>query len=363
MHYVFPAGEIRDYESFMAVLIPAVEEMVADRQVLVFGDLSFDRELTRAAADLAPHTRGRVHACAAQPHYQDSTMTRISGRSVPELDDATRSQTVVVFLGPENSPFYSVLCLIFNDIPILQIDPATASPSVNRIDARQMSRRMTKRFLSCEKVKEANVVGLLVGTLSVAMYGRVIDHLQRAIKLSGRHCCVVSVGKLNPAKLANFPEVDVFVNVACMQSTLVDCREFLQPVVTPYELVMALTGDEWVAAGYELDFSRVLRVLGEGKEGDTRVQNDEPVFSLASGRLVSHGGAAIAKDASSPTSHDESASSSLIKRDDDMSGALMIPQLMDALSKRTWTGLDLSEGSGKAEPVELGRSGIASRYE
>ena len=48
-------------------------------------------------------------------------------------------------------------------------------------------------------------------------------------------CYTFVVGKLNPNKLANFPEIDVFVAVACPENSIINDKEFFRPVITPYE--------------------------------------------------------------------------------------------------------------------------------
>lgn len=57
-------------------------------------------------------------------------------------------------------------------------------------------------------------------------------------------CYTFVVGKLNPNKLANFPEIDVFVAVACPENSLINDKEFYRPVITPYEFeVNSVLGD------------------------------------------------------------------------------------------------------------------------
>ena len=51
------------------------------------------------------------------------------------------------------------------------------------------------------------------------------------------------MGKPSPAKLANFPEVGAFVMVAEPQGLVLDCRDFLAPIVTPHEALLAMGGD------------------------------------------------------------------------------------------------------------------------
>ena len=61
----------------------------------------------------------------------------------------------------------------------------------------------------------------------------------QVIRAAGKRPYTFLVGKPNVAKLANFPEIDVFVLVACPEMSFIDSRDFLQPVVTPWELEMA----------------------------------------------------------------------------------------------------------------------------
>jgi diphthamide biosynthesis protein 2 len=68
----------------------------------------------------------------------------------------------------------------------------------------------------------------------------IIDHLKGIIRNAGKKFYTFIVGKLNVAKLANFQEIDVFVLVACPENTLIDSSDFYKPIVTPFELEIAL---------------------------------------------------------------------------------------------------------------------------
>lgn len=59
--------------------------------------------------------------------------------------------------------------------------------------------------------------------------------------LIGKKSYTVVVGKINPAKLANFSEIDIWTAIACTENTLLDSKEFFRPLITPFELVQALS--------------------------------------------------------------------------------------------------------------------------
>jgi len=57
---------------------------------------------------------------------------------------------------------------------------------------------------------------------------------------AGKKCYEVLVGKLNEPKLKNLPTIDLYVYVGCRETSLISSKEFMMPVATPHELLMAL---------------------------------------------------------------------------------------------------------------------------
>lgn len=56
--------------------------------------------------------------------------------------------------------------------------------------------------------------GILVGTLGAAGYKDAIKQIRALAHAAGKKTYTLLMGKPNPAKLANFPEIEVFVHVA-----------------------------------------------------------------------------------------------------------------------------------------------------
>lgn len=82
--------------------------------------------------------------------------------------------------------------------------------------------------------------------------------LVNSIDFTGRFY-TVAVGKLNPSKLANFPEIDVFVIVSCPENSLLDSRDFYRPVITPFELELALNVERTWTGEYSTDFRQLMQ--------------------------------------------------------------------------------------------------------
>lgn len=71
------------------------------------------------------------------------------------------------------------------------------------------NKTLRRRLYLVEKVKDAKTIGIIVGTLSVKKYLDAIERVKQLANYRGKRCYIFSVGKPNPAKLANFPEVNI----------------------------------------------------------------------------------------------------------------------------------------------------------
>ena len=150
--------------------------------------------------------------------------------------------------------------------------------------------------------------------------------------------------------MANFPEIDVFVLVACPENSLFDSKEYLRPIITPFELDVALNSDREWTGDYLANFSNL---LPEGKAyQDFKKSENETDISLISGKirvqnqedLTAAAGFAVAtQDTRITTLHQ-------------MGGG-------EYLSKRSWQGLEQALGETEASLAVEGQQGIAWGYD
>ncbi|XP_059230445.1 2-(3-amino-3-carboxypropyl)histidine synthase subunit 2 isoform X4 [Mustela nigripes] len=111
-------------------------------------------------------------------------------------------------------------------------------------------RLKARRHYLVERAKDARVVGLLAGTLGVAQHREALAHLRNLAQAAGKRSYVLALGRPTPPKLANFPEVDVFVLLACPLGALAPQPSggFFRPVLAPCELEAACN-PSWPPAG------------------------------------------------------------------------------------------------------------------
>jgi hypothetical protein len=70
----------------------------------------------------------------------------------------------------------------------------------------------------------SDVFGLVVGNVGLASSREMMSLLRDELRKAGKKSYTISVGRLNPAKLANFAEVECFVLVGCSEGGVVDSK-------------------------------------------------------------------------------------------------------------------------------------------
>lgn len=339
-----------------------------------------------------------------------------SGRRYNLPPGVSLSDCIVLYIGGESLALTNLLLRTGPACPVVAFDPYEPQNGCRRLDGKT-NRLLMRRYAAVQKARDASVVGLLVGTLGVQSYLPLLAHLremltgrrpgQKRVQPSdgdeavfktgsapkrcngaGRKVYTISVGKLSPAKLGNFQEVDIFVLLACPENSLVDAvdptyarsRDFYKPIVTPYEMMLALDDNRSWTGEYVLELNRLVgdagekawgqrvSAQGESGDGDDESDSDRPHFSLVTGGYVSRKHFGQSGDAQGDGGSDEEERA---KAED---GAVLVRgangQLTHVLnsanamhlSTRSWKGLEWRLGMDAPSVLEEGRAGIAKGY-
>uniref|UniRef100_A0A023GKT2 2-(3-amino-3-carboxypropyl)histidine synthase subunit 2 n=1 Tax=Amblyomma triste TaxID=251400 RepID=A0A023GKT2_AMBTT len=262
----------------------------------------------------------------------------------------------VLFVGPENATLTNIV-LTFSESACYSFDPRSQQI---RKESLAVNRQLMRRYYLIERAKDASVVGILVGTLGVRSYLSVVEHLKRVIRAAGKRPYVLAVGKPNVAKLANFQEVDVYVLIACPENALLlDCKEFFRPIITPFELEVALNPSREWSHTFSTAFDDILPggpLYQELGEAPTQPEYD---VSLVTGRLRSIG--VVSEEGANES---VKAGGTLVTKE----GKVAVPGLHVAaageyLMQRTWQGLDPCPGQTPPADVTKGQVGLAAGYQ
>lgn len=380
---------------------PGLEE-----KVVLMADIPFQHHITELQRRLKEQGYTNVH----ETTILHNPASPIPNRTVPEEIQSNPEALREFSIFHISDPPASLLLTLSSRVSRVHILPTdiTASPRVLQNNTTAALRR---RYALLTKVATAPIIGILINTLSVKNYMTALQHCQELIAAAGKKSYTFVVGKLNAAKIANFSEVEGWVVIGCWESSLVESSDFYRPIVTPFELEMAMTDDkervwggEWVS-----DFGALLLRDEEKKAAaaangpvqedapTTSTSNDDPLyadassddeppeFDLRTGRYVSHSrpmGRPKAKaSASNGTSATDSTaststkpSSSLIHRTKGEMASVngvASPGAEYLRSQRTWQGLggDYAieyerdeNGKIRGAAMEEGRAGVARGY-
>jgi diphthamide biosynthesis protein 2 len=111
------------------------------------------------------------------------------------------------WVGAPDAPALAQLQLTRSGAPWALFDPSGGGLSEGLPPG--VARTLRRRYYLVEKARNADVIGILVGTLGVAGYRGALDSLRAAARAAGKKTYTLLMGKPSPAKLANFPEVQV----------------------------------------------------------------------------------------------------------------------------------------------------------
>ena len=373
-----------------------------EEKIILMADVTYTSHLTKLGELIKK--RGYVNIYVTSVVHEPSSP--LPNRTVPEQARGDISLMKTWRLWHISDPPHSLLLTLSSRLAAIYIYPTSGDNGTGLcqpiLAATTLSLR--RRYALLTSLSTVSIFGILINTLSVKNYLHVIDHVKGQIQDAGKKSYTFVVGKVNAAKIANFSEVGGWVVIGCWESSLVESRDFWKPVITPFELELALKGDEeriWTGE-WRSDFQGFLSasssensgsanrdvfsgkgdVVSESLDGgntDTEPESAPPEFDLRTGRYVSHTRPMRTNQAPTAESSSNGARKSSISADNvlirrtkgDLAvmGGEVSPGAEFLRSKRTWKGLGSDfeiaydeSGNEASTAIEEGRSGIARDY-
>ncbi|GAX13042.1 hypothetical protein FisN_2Hh523 [Fistulifera solaris] len=362
-----------DVETCAAQIVNQVKDEVESSNISLL--LFYELHYAHAMIDLAHRLSDTIHVTLAQVPETTASVPQtesdpnairddneeqlhLGGLKIPALSDI--SYHVLLYVGSESSRQYLNIILCFLSTTERPRAFWTYDPSQQVLSTSLSSsfqRQLNRRFYLLQKAKLCSVFGILVAQLSNPTLRTIVNKLRNIITDHGRSSYTFAVGKVNPAKLANFAEVECFVLVACPEHSLLDEeREYPTSVITPMELCMALGVSDWGSTPYSLDAKDFLclectTTAEKNKEDDSNSEtsDDAPHYNLTTGQYES-----VPQRASAEI--DLSLLPGQGKLTEYQSAAA------DFLQTREYQGLQVKAGETAVQRAQKGQQGIASNY-
>ncbi|GAM84344.1 hypothetical protein ANO11243_023380 [Dothideomycetidae sp. 11243] len=370
--------------------VQAFERTYPDRnaKIVLLADIPYQGHVN----NIAKHIEAVGYSKVFAPSIVHDPSSLLPNRTIPSDVEINATDLKEYSLFHISDPPTSLLLNLGSRVSSIHI---YATNGISNVSPRSVdtstAQILRRRYALVAKLSTVPIFGILINTLSVKNYMSVLQQVKDLITAAGKKYYTVVVGKINPAKVANFAEIGGWVVIGCWESSLIESKDFWKPVITPFELKLALTDEkdriwtgEWNSnfQAFLDDSTRVKEtpsVDGDDAEDMGSEEDEPPVFDLRTGKYISQtrpmGRPRVSKTTPTPSETVSSAaSSSLVKRakgEVAQIGGEISPAAEFLRSQRTWQGLGSDheiayqhdeQGKVVGATMEEGRSGIAKGY-
>ncbi|KAI9870426.1 MAG: Diphthamide biosynthesis protein 2, partial [Pleopsidium flavum] len=298
-------------------VVLAFKETYLDRrqQIILMADVTYTDHIPQLFEALKTEGYSNLYATSIVHDPSSPLPNRTVPQSVGDDPDSLRNWLLFHIVEPPSS----LLLTLSSRLAAIHIFPTesvpSSSPSKPLLASTSLSVR--RRYALLTSLSTVSIYGILINTLSVKNYLNIVQHVQAQILAAGKKSYTFVVGKVNAAKVANFSEVGGWVVIGCWESSLIESKDFWKPLITPFELELALRGDgERVWTGeWRGDFQGILNeankektlelhqngtkneeisrsvvgdIVVDGGDLDSEPESAPPEFDLRTGRYVSH---------------------------------------------------------------------------
>ncbi|EGN97603.1 hypothetical protein SERLA73DRAFT_184369 [Serpula lacrymans var. lacrymans S7.3] len=295
------------------------------------------------------------------PAQKDADVTTSTQLPIKGDLPVTLENGVILYIGGESLGLTNLL-MTHASCDIYSYDPSSKTV---RQESTRTNRLLMRRYAIVQKARDADVFGILIGTLGVASYLPLISHIRTLLARARKKSYTISVGKLNPAKLANFMEIECFVLVACPENSVIEAKEFYRPIITPYELEVALQAEGTWTGRYVLNFETLLSEHANEDQSFATANEEEdpdrPMFSLVTGKYR-HAKRYGGHEETTEGTNEANPTAVILRNQDGTVSRLDDSAAGQFLQSRSYRGLETRTGQDAPSILEQGRSGIARGY-
>ena len=152
-----------------------------------------------------------------------------------------------LFLG--SGDFHPIGLALHTGKPLAMLDPYTGD--ADEMGAKRIEKILRQRFGMIMAIQDSERFAILIGEKPGQMRRTLALRLKRMLAKHGKKGYLLALEHIGP-ELIDFYPVDAFVNTACPRIAIDDAVRYSKPLVTPFELEVALGEKKW-ETGYQFD--------------------------------------------------------------------------------------------------------------
>ena len=152
-----------------------------------------------------------------------------------------------LFLG--SGDFHPIGLVLHTGKPLAMLDPY--SGDAEEMSFERIERILRQRFGLIIACDQAKTFGILIGEKPGQMRRTLALRMKKILEKHGKKGYLLALEHVGP-ELIDFYPVDAFVNTACPRIAIDDSVRYAKPLITPFELEVALGEKKW-EMGYQFD--------------------------------------------------------------------------------------------------------------
>lgn len=177
---------------------------------------------------------------SSSPQQMPLSKGEVLGCTAPKLDQ--ENIDAIVYIG--DGRFHLESAMIFNpDIVAYKYDPYNKEFTIEEFGHEEMQEI---RLEAIKQARNSRKVGLILGALGRQGNPKTLELLSDKLTKRGIESNVVVLSEIFPAKLAEFTDIDAWIQVACPRLSIDWGYAFPKPLLTPYEAMVMLDEDQWL---------------------------------------------------------------------------------------------------------------------
>lgn len=239
MQVIYVFVEIRFDPSHLVTCL--LKNFPPDAKLLLMGTIQFTAVLGSVQQLLAAENYQNILIPQAKPLSGGETL----GCTAPILPPCD----ALIFVA--DGRFHLEAAMIRNPtVAAYKYDPYSKVLTAEAYDVDAMK---NIRLDAIDQAKKGTTFGLILGTLGRQGNNSIFDRLRKILTKNGKVVIPFLMAEINRAKLPLITEIDVWVQVACPRLSIDWGEGFDKPIITPYELEVAMSETVWQDV-YPMDY-------------------------------------------------------------------------------------------------------------
>lgn len=206
-----------------------------------------ERERPATIPQAKPLSPGEVLGCTAPADL---------GQSVESSNIAEMPSKPHVMLFIADGRFHLEAAMIANPtLRALRYNPYSKTLTDEHYETKKM-KNIRQNAIERSVLPSVKTFGIILGTLGRQGNPAILRHIRSLLRKHKKNSFILLLSEIFPKKLDMFPNVDVWVQIACPRLSVDWGHFFTKPILSPYELNVALGEEKWQDV-YPMDYYKI----------------------------------------------------------------------------------------------------------